>query len=252
MPITEVGSGSQRKSGAANASVSIFATESFPANVTSGNLLIVTGSTWGSTGPATSVAVTDTLGTSYTVVLGTAIATSGRTFIAYGIAPSSGANTVTVNPAGADATHEGTFSLDEFTGVDPSPADVNGGTTSGATAIGNPFAATDTITPATSGALLIGVMFHVCATTALTAGTDYTILGENETNSGTTCHAAVFRIVTTITSYTVTINAANANPTASPGWAMQTHSFKEAAGGFDPNALNLRLDEPVIGGSTFQ
>jgi hypothetical protein len=74
-------------------------------------------------------------------------------------------------------------------------------------------------------------MSHDLATTGLTAGTNYTTIGENEANSSNQCHHAVFRLVTTAQAYTVTIDAASASLSTSAGWAMQTYAFKESTGG---------------------
>src|SRR5262245_6651392 len=72
-------------------------TQAFPTNVTSGNLIVVAGFTGGG---GTSVAVTDSRSTSYTVLRAT-IAPSNQIFIAYGVAPTSGTCTVTVDPSGS-------------------------------------------------------------------------------------------------------------------------------------------------------
>lgn len=191
----------------------------FPNNVTSGNLLIVGGAVWND--PAnTSISVTDSLGTTYTTLLGT-IHTGNRlrSFIAYGIAPSSGANTVTVNPNGSNTYMS--FSIDEFSGVDSTPLDADGGTTTGTgTAIA------DSITTASANALIIGVCTHnVAGSPTLTPGGSYTQIGELELNDDT-AHNAVFRIATTATSYSVDWTLGS-----SGSWSAQTASFKEAAAG---------------------
>ena len=198
----------------------------FPNNVTSGNLLIVTGGVWGSSAAPTSITVTDTRSTSYTVVLGDIPAgLTWRTFIAYGNAGGSGACTVTVDPLGA--SHSLSFSVDEFTGADSSPSDVAGGTSQG-NVNGSAFTASDSITTVAADALIIGVMSHEVDTRTLTAGTNYTTIGENETNANNQCHHAVFRIVTTAQAYTVSIDGGAGGASGTPGWALQTHSFKPA------------------------
>lgn len=102
MPITwaEVGSGSQRATQSPGSVAST--TKAFPGNVTSGSLLAILGSSWRSFGGVVPMLVEDTLGTVYTVVhTGGLTAFSGDQYnwIAYGIAPSSGACTVTVEVA---------------------------------------------------------------------------------------------------------------------------------------------------------
>ena len=229
MAITEVGSGSQRAAGGNNNSVAAFAALAFPASVASGSLLVAAGAAWGSTAAPTSIAVTDTRGTPYTVALGTVPGGfTWRTFIAYGIAPSSGANSVTVNPAGADGTHSGSFSIDEFTALPNTiVASVNGGTTTGITAV-DP---TVNITTATAGELIIGVMSHDGGSAYLaTAGTgpsSGTAIGLNDVNSANQCHWALFEIAGAAGTYDVTWDTANPLPTG----AIQRYSFKEEAGG---------------------
>jgi hypothetical protein len=77
----------------------------FPANVAAGDLLVVSGAYWSLYDvPLT---VTDTRSTPYSVFLGPAVIVAGgiaHTFIAQGIATSSGACTATVNPGGSLAT----------------------------------------------------------------------------------------------------------------------------------------------------
>jgi hypothetical protein len=64
--ITEVGGGRQRAKGQCDAAAGTTCTRAYPANVTSGNLLVVAGTVWNS--PVQTVSsVTDTIGTSYTV-----------------------------------------------------------------------------------------------------------------------------------------------------------------------------------------
>lgn len=95
--IAEVGGGSQRAAGDSSATSLAVA---YPGSVTSGNLLVACGAAYDSGGAPASVSVTDTRSTSYTV-LSAASTTGGddvRIFIAYGVAPSSGANTVTMDP----------------------------------------------------------------------------------------------------------------------------------------------------------
>lgn len=226
MAITEVAS---RRAATGNNDGVDSAALAFPNNVTSGNLLVVLGAAWGSSAP-TSIGVTDSRSTSYTVILG-AIPSglTWRTFIAFGAAASSGAGTVTVNPSGSSAALS--FSIDEFTGQHGTPTDVDGGNSVGNLTNGAPFTASDSITTEAADALIVGVMSHDAAGTALTAATNYTTIGENEANSSNQCHHAVFRLVTTAQAYTVGVNAANANNSASPGWSMQTYSFKPSAGG---------------------
>lgn len=218
MAIAEVGSSSQRAS--VEGSVA-FDTKDlpFPGNVTSGSLLIVAGAMWNTS--TQTLTVTDTLGTSYTVEVSAGMAGQGgfyQTFIAYGIASSGGANTVTIDPSVASAF--GSFAIDEFSGVHSSPLDVNGGTSTGTSTTPS-----DGITTVATNALIIGVMTHSSvATETLTPGGDYTEFGTIETPDGSP-FSAVYRIVTP-GPYTVGWTIGN-----SRDWVAQTMSFKEAVSG---------------------
>jgi hypothetical protein len=228
MAIAEVGGGSQRAASGNNNGVAGAGTLAYPANVTAGSLLVVAGAVWGSASAPTSVAVTDTRGTSYTVVLGTVpTGLTWRTFIAHGVAPSSGANTVSVDPQG---TSSFSFSIDEFGAQSGAPSDVDGGTTTGNIAANASFTASDTVTTVAANALVVGVASQEGATRTLSAGTGNTLIGANSVNSNNQCHAAVFQLATTPGTYTAAVNAASAtDPTAyNPGWACQSYSFKPA------------------------
>jgi len=217
--ITEVGSGSQRAATGNNSGVDS-ASLAFPGNVTSGSLLIVAGAMWASGAAPTGATVTDTRSTSYTVVVGTVPpGMTWRTFLAYGVAPSGGACTVTVNPTGSSA--DLSFSIDEFAGQDASPADVDGGTSTGLSSTSS-----DSLTTVAADALIVGVTSHEGSTGAITpTGTGQTQIGENESNSANQCHNACFRIVTTATSYTFSWTLLSTHD-----WAAQTHSFKPSTG----------------------
>lgn len=232
MAIAEVGSGTQRAT-SAEFSGADSGTLAFPANVVSGNLLIVAGAAWQATSAPTSIAVTDTRSTSYTVLSTTLAAGGGgavRYWIAYGLAPSSGACTVTVNPAGALADF--TFSIDEFSGVSTTPLDVDGGSTAG---LGTDITPSDDLTTLTANDLVIGLMTDNDATVTITPGASYTQIGEVENNVTTQCHSAVFRLVTTAQAYTVdwSCDIPNANT-----WGVYTAAFK-AAVAVTPRSLAL-------------
>lgn len=120
MPWSEVGGGSQRatQSGGNAASFS----QAFPGDVTAGSLLIAFGWGWRSLhGGPLPVNVSDTLGTVYAVVYtGGMLAGSGdqSNFLAYGIAPSSGPNTVQIDQADAVASFTA-WAINEFSGIHP-------------------------------------------------------------------------------------------------------------------------------------
>lgn len=211
--ITEVGSGSQRFT-MTTLNGGDSQNGAFPANVTSGNLLVVGGAYWkGAT--IASVNVTDTRSTSYTTALGTQVS-GWCPWVAYGLAPSSGACTVTVDPDGA--VLYGSCAIDEFTGVNASPVDA-----SAQVATGTSTAPTVSITTATAGALLIGAMSNGGASNPgdLTPGASYTQIGELEDSASTWDFNFEFRIVTTATSYNVDWTTVNNSP-----WSAVTIAFK--------------------------
>jgi hypothetical protein len=209
---TEVGGGSQRVASGANDSVDSDTTD-YPGNVTSGTMLVVAGAAWGATAP-TGVTVSG-CGASWTTVLG---AVGGgltwRTFISYGTGHAAGACTVTVNPAAASNSFS--YSMDEFSGQAASPSSVAGGDTAD-----TGTAPADSITTATAGELIIGVVSQDGATIAITPGASYTQIGETENNTTNQSHNAVFRIATTAAAYSVDWTLAS-----STSWSAQTHSFK--------------------------
>lgn len=212
MAFTEVGAGSQRATKFVAASDST--TLAFPANVVANNLLVVAGSAFAATQP-TSIVVSDSLSSSYTVLY----ASGTRAFIAYALAASSGACTVTVNPQGTSADFS--FSIDEFNANNAISLDVDGGVSSGTSTT-----PADDILTVTANDLLIGIMNHDSVDQILTPGTNYTQIGESEDNTGQEAHNAEFRIVTTATTYTVDWTVG-----ASVAWNARTAAFKEAAGG---------------------
>lgn len=211
--IAEVGSGSQRASGSGNGVGS--AAAAFPGNVGSGRLLVAGGAAWGATDSPSSVAVTDTIGNTWTVLLGDEIGGAWRTFIAYTICGSAGANTVTVNPSGADANHTLSFSIDEFSGVNASsPLFFNDLTETGTSS--NP---SGLLSGVSAGQLSIAVMSHDGATMALTPITG-TQIGENETNTSMQCHNLMFQVLSGPSGFEVWSTG------ASTIWGAQTAVFQ--------------------------
>ena len=226
MAFAEVGSGSQR---ATNQHASADSgTLAFPGNVTSGSLLIVAGANWQSGGSTVSVGVTDTLSTSYTVV--PYYVGEFTTFIAYGVASSSGANTVTVNPAGTGNYFS--YSIDEFSGQHATPLDVDGGNSTATST-----SAADSITTVTANDLIIGCVSQTAATTVtFTPGGSYTQIGEQEDSGTYQGHSAVFRIVTTAQAYSVDWTLGT-----SQAWMAMTLAFKEATA--SPKGLIMLLGD---------
>ena len=215
MPITEVGGGSQRATAIANNVDST--TIVFPANVVVDNLLVCGGAAWKSVA-ATSITVTDTRSTAYTVFSVT-IGASVRLWIAYGLAPSSGACTVTVNPEGT-----GTYiacAIDEFSGVHlTTPLDVDGGSSTGTSTTPS-----DSLTTLVANDLLLGVVSHSdISTVAITPGGAYTQIGEYEDSVVTVAYNFEYRLVTAAQVYAVDWTFAS-----SQTWAAYTAAFQPAA-----------------------
>ncbi|HEY7648940.1 MAG TPA: chitobiase/beta-hexosaminidase C-terminal domain-containing protein [Methylomirabilota bacterium] len=179
------------------------ATAAFPGAVTAGNLLVVAGAEWRDNGGTTITAIQDTLNTAYT--RREFVSTSDpnyRLFIAFGRAPVSGANSVTVTTAAAAYT---SFGIDEFSGIqDAASLETDGGGVSGGPS-------TTPSAPITTGsnALILGTMtFHVLAIVPANPdlGMGYTQIAEEENNSATNGHTsfnAEFKIVTTAGTYPV-------------------------------------------------
>lgn len=217
MAIAEVGSGTQRNTTFANGVDSLAL--AFPGNVTASSLLVCGGQAFNGSGSPASIAISDTVLTPYTVI--SFVPSSGtfeRMWIAYGIAPSSGANTVTVNPS--NATDDLSFSIDEFSGVDTSsPLSVDGGHSEG-----TGTAVADSIITATANELIIGVMGYDGATTTITKGASWIEIGQHANNSTDEASAMEFGIVTTAQSYSVDWTLGT-----SLVWQCMTASFKAAS-----------------------
>lgn len=208
MPFSEVGSGSQRAGASFITQVS--GQVAFPGAVTAGSLLVVAGF---ANNNATGIGLTDTRGTVYTVVNGTAGPGGEYPFIGYGIAPSSGANTVTLTCTSGFFG----FGVDEFAVVPGAVASVNGGTTTG-TDSANP---SDSITTATAGELIIASMASAIATSeTITPNAAWTQIYEQQDGSTHVAGSVIFRIVSAAGAYTA------AWTLVSSDWAAQTFSFR--------------------------
>lgn len=229
--IQEVGNGSQRATVAASGAD--MAMKSFAGDITAGNEIIVAGAAWALSAAITTVAVTDSRSTSYTVVMGTDQNDGGhfRTFIARGFPIASGPCVVTVNPQGASADFS--FTQDEFLGVNPSVSyngtDVQGtmvASTSG-TAINDHLSLAD--------ALIVGVMTHGNQTVALSPGDGHVTFGKIENNSGGQAHIAIFRIEPAPNALEFAPHIVNyaAGAASNHPWTFQTYGFGKANTPFD-------------------
>lgn len=194
-------------------------TLAFTSNVTSGNLLTCTGAVWNGAS-TTSIVVTDTVGTTYTVYLGAATGgVPNKPWIAYGIAAGSGANTVTIDPDVAGAYSSQTIA--EWSDIDATPLDVNGGNSTGSSTTPS-----DGITTSATDTVVIGVMTHGgSATIAPDTGGGWTQLGEIESSAN--CPSATeYQIFSSAGAKTASWTLGG-----SLSWCAMTASFKQAAAG---------------------
>lgn len=217
----EVGGGSQRATiRAANVGS---APAAFPADVTAGDLLLVCIGAWmGGTG-FTSLNVTDTLSTSYSVLIAPTgvvwAGGTGRGCIAYGIAPSSGPCTVTVDPVENGQGNSWINAvIDEFSGVNATPLDVDGGESTGSNTTPS-----DSLTTVTDNDLVVGVLVDVGSGGTITPDAAFTELDEDETGARQP-YSAIFQIVGAAGSY-----SPNWTLSVSQAWSVYTAAFKPAA-----------------------
>lgn len=214
--IAEVGGGTNRVSTqAANFDST---TIIFPGNVTADNLMVCVGNIWQSTA-WTTLTITDTRTSSWSYLAGTA-SSSYKPFIAYAKVPSTGANTVTIDPNGVGNYWSG--SCTEFSGTSTGTLlDADGGNSTGASTTPS-----DGITTVNANALIVGIFMQTSGGNhALTAGSGFTTFGEIESPSNAPHHAE-FKVGTTAGAYTVDGTIASA-----VSWEMQSASFLEATGG---------------------
>lgn len=195
-------------------------TLAYLSNVTAGNLLTCSGAVWNGS-EVTSITITDTLGSTWTVILSTNVSGGAphKTWIGYAIAPSSGANTVTIDPNGGG--RYSSHGVAEWSGPHATPLDVDGGTSTGSST-----SASDGITTTDPDALVIEVMSQGSGGNhSLTADTGggWTMLTENE-NAGNAPYATQYQIFSgSAGAKTATITIG-----ASVAWVAQTVSFKPA------------------------
>jgi hypothetical protein len=218
----EVGSGSQRasKNGVTSGGG---ASQAYPGNTTSGNLLLGVMVWWTSGGASSSLTVADTLLTSYSVIVSDAITLGSGTYrlgIWYGVPGSTGANTVTVT-LGIDAFYS--FSIDEFSGQHATPLSVSSTTPN----TGTSTDPTASLTTLTSGELVIGIFGHGDGSApSLSVDAPSTQFGEKETDNTDMAHSAAFRVGGAAGSHAIDWTSG-----ASIAWGTLIASFKEAAGG---------------------
>lgn len=189
--------------------------------VTAGNLITILGVSWNASGNS-SIAVTDTLSTPYTVLLGAGTPNGGgvgKEFIAYGIVPSSGACTVTVDPNGT-GNYINAIASEWTSDVTTITLDVNGGESTGTST-----APSDGLTTLTAGALVLGVMAGASVVSTIAEGSGYTLLAEDESPDRNN-YSAEYKIAGAPGAQTVDWALSG-----SQGWSVLTAAFKDTAGG---------------------
>ncbi len=196
-------------------------TLAYNSGVVAGNLLVNCGANWDGAS-TTAIVITDSVGTSYTTVLGSSSgSTPNKVWIAYGIAAGSGANTVTINPdvSGAFAS----YTIAEFSGIDTTPLDA-----SGTPATGSSTSAASSVTAVATSNLVLACMSQGSGGNwGLTSDTGggWTTLGEIESASNAPHHAQ-YQVFSSAGSKTATATIA-----ASVPWSSLSLSFEAAASG---------------------
>lgn len=193
-------------------------TLAFNSNVTSGNLLTIAGGVWNGN-DVTSIPHTDSVGTSYTTLLGSATGnTPIKPWITYGIAGGSGANTITIDPNGVGRAVS--FTIAEWSDIDATPLDVNGGNSTGSSTTPS-----DGITTTAADTVVLGVVVHGhggdIAITENTGG-GWTLLGEIESVS-LAPHNAQYQVFSSAGAKTASWTIG-----ASQSWCAMTASFEKA------------------------
>ncbi len=223
MAFAEVGSGSQRVS-SHNGGSSATTAGTYPGNVTAGNLLVAVAVWWRSAGAGATLNVSDDLSTSFSTIVSDAITLGTGTYrvaIIYGVASSSGANTVVISDASGNAFMSASYN--EFSGQHATPLSVSSTTPNTGTST-DPTASLSTLT---SGELVIGIFGHGAGTVpSLSVDAPATQFGEQETDDLDMAHSAAYRIGGSAGSHAIDWTSS-----ASVAWATLIASFKAADGG---------------------
>jgi hypothetical protein len=223
MAFAEVGSGSQRASGNNSGAVGPLSI-AFPGNVTSGNLLIGVVVWWRSAGASATLAVDDTRSTTWNTIVSDAISLGTGTYrlaIVWGVAASSGANTIDFADSGGSAYMSA--SVNEFSGQHASPLSVSTTTPNTGTSV-DPVG---TLTTLNAGELVIGIAGHGDgAAPTLAVDAPSTQFGEKETDNLDMAHSAAYRVGGAAGSHAI-----NWTVGSSVVWSTLVASFKAADGG---------------------
>lgn len=209
------------------------ATCAFPSNVTAGNVIAACGAVWNGNN-MTGQAITDSVSTNYAEVLGsTSSGTPNKTWIAYGVVPSSGANTVTQTPAGGVSWYS-SWGIVELSGVDTSvPLDVDGGNSTGTST-----SPSDGITTSAADAIVLACISHGGGTISIThdSGGGWSSLGEIE-STGNAPYAWEYQIFSSAGAKTAGFSLGS-----SVAWTIQTLSLKQASGSIPLNLYRRRIN----------
>jgi hypothetical protein len=198
------------------------ATVVYASNVTAGNLLFIA-KTFTSNSGTTGIVnyPTDSLGTVYTLVGSSAQLSSdpsGVGLIAWlhiyiGVAPSSGANTVTIGTPANGAVIAELANVQNF----PDNAIFNAGTS----AASNSTITSGTLTTLTTNEVLLSMADGYSPTTTLTANSPFTPIGSAVINAGG------YEVVTTVAGYTVSYTQSG---NTDKNWVLGLAGFRPTAG----------------------
>lgn len=194
-----------------------------PGNSTAGNVIAACGSIWNGNN-LTDMAITDSVSTPYTEIIGAAAAgTPNKTWMAYGVVPSTGANTLTSTPAGGTGWYM-SWGIVELSGVDTgTPLDADGSYSTGSST-----SPSDGITTVAADAIVLACLAHGnSGSTAITpdTGGGWTAIGEIEA-TGNAPYAFEYQIFSSAGSKTAGYTLGT-----STGWVLQTISLDQAAAG---------------------
>lgn len=195
-------------------------TLAYNSNVTSGNLLTCSGGVWNGS-EISSIPHSDTVTTSYFTILGstTPAGFALKPWTAYGMAAGSGANTVTINPQGGGRYSSHTIA--EWSGVDSTPLDVDGGSSTGTSTTPS-----DGITTTAASTVVVATVTHGgSGSQSITedTGGGWTKLGEIESTSNAP-HNTQYQLFSSAGAKTASWTLGG-----TLGWSAMTVSFEETA-----------------------
>ena len=208
--------------------------------VDAGDLVVICIATFFNSGTGGTWVVTDDAGQTYTEAVDSAGDASSQIAIFYKENHPGGSIKVTVNPDGASGDID--FTITEVSGAATSSAldktaEATGGT--------NNTATVSLATLSQAAEIKFAIFSHTGGDTSLTAGSGFTQIGENESNSGGQTYHAEYEIVSATTD--VVCNGTFGGPR---DWFICAASFIEAAAGGDPIRLRFppQFDGMGVGG----